>query len=137
MDDNSIRSVRRFGMSEKSPMESVGYRGIGIYSSFGICDQMTITSKTAGMGHTVDWEFSLGDMRQVLENDKASSVRQAIGLPHLLSQHTELISEPYGGNPDDHFTVVEMTGIADEYRAQLNNSSDVNDYLYQLCLKAS
>ena len=129
MDENSIRSVRRFGMSEKSPMESVGYRGIGIYSSFGICDQMTITSKKAGMNHTVGWEFAFGDMRQVLENDKASSVRQGIGLPHLLSQHTELISEPYSGNPDDHFTVVEMTGIADEYKAQLNNTSDVNDYL--------
>ena len=129
MDDDSIRSVRRFGMSEKSPMESVGYRGIGIYSSFGICDRMMITSKKAGMDHTVGWEFAFGDMRQVLENDKASSVRQSIGLPHLLSQHTELISEPYSGNPDDHFTVVEMTGIADEYRAQLNNTSDVNDYL--------
>ena len=129
MDDDSIRSVRRFGMSEKSPMESVGYRGIGIYSSFGICDRMMITSKKAGMDHTVGWEFAFGDMRQVLENDKASSVRQSIGLPHLLSQHTELISEPYSGNPDDHFTVVEMTDIADEYRAQLNNTSDVNDYL--------
>ena len=129
MDDNSIRSVRRFGMSEKSPMESVGYRGIGIYSSFGICDQMMITSKQAGMDHTVGWVFAFGDMRLVLENDKASSVRQSIGLPHLLSQHTELISEPYSGDPDDHFTVVEMTGIVDEYRAQLNNTSDVNDYL--------
>ena len=129
MDDKSIRSVRRFGMSEKSPLESVGYRGIGIYSSFGICDQMVITSKKAGMDHTVGWEFAFGDMRQVLENDKASSVRQSIGLPHLLSQHTELFSEPYSGNPDDHFTVVEMTGIGDEYRAQLSNTSDVNDYL--------
>ena len=129
MDDSSIRSVRRFGMSEKSPMESVGYRGIGIYSSFGICDQMVITSKKAGMDHTVGWVFAFGDMRLVLENDKASSVRQSIGLPHLLSQHTELISEPYSGDPDDHFTVVEMTGIADEYRAQLNNTSEVNDYL--------
>ena len=129
MDDDSIRSVRRFGMSEKSPMASVGYRGIGIYSSFGICDQMMITSKRAGMDHTVGWVFAFGDMRQILENDKASSVRQSIGLPHLLSQHTELISEPYSGNADDHFTVVELTGIADEYRAQLNNTSEVNDYL--------
>ena len=129
MDDNSIRSVRRFGMSEKSPMESVGYRGIGIYSSFGICDQMMITSKKAGMDHTVGWEFAFGEMRQVLENDKASSVRQSIGLPHLLSQHTELFFEPYSGNPDDHFTLVEMTGIGDEYRAQLNNTADVNNYL--------
>ena len=129
MDEVSVRSVRRFGMSEKSPLESVGYRGIGVYSSFGICDQMVITSKRAGMDHTVGWTFAFGEMRRVLENDKASSVRQSIGLPHLLSQHTELFREPYGGDPDDHFTLVELIDIGDEYRAQLNNASRVNNYL--------
>ena len=44
-------------------------------------------------------------------------------------QYSELFTEPYYGNVDDHFTVVEIDGISDEYRAQLNNAAEVNDYL--------
>ena len=116
-------------MSRKSPLEMVGYRGIGIYSSFGICEEMTITSRQAGMDGLVGWRFRFGEMRTVLEADKASDARQGIGLPQLMHQYTELFSEPYFGDRDDHFTVVELDGIGDEYSAQLNSISEVNEYL--------
>ena len=129
MNYDTIRAARRFGMSDKSPKEMVGYRGIGIYSAFGICEQMTITSHQAGMSDLVGWKFQFGKMRRLLEEDKASEVRQGVGLPDLLHQYTELFVESYSGNPDDHFTVVEIDGISEEYRAQLNNAAGVNDYL--------
>ena len=71
MDEESIRAVRRFGLSFKSPTESVGYRGIGVYSAFGICDEMTITSRTQGMAIQTGWVFEFKGMRDVLESDKA------------------------------------------------------------------
>ena len=129
MDDEGIRAARRFGMSDKSPQEMVGYRGIGIYSAFGICEEMSVSSRREGMSHLVGWRFQFGAMRRLLESDKASDVRQGIGLPDLLREYTELFTEPYHGSPDDHFTVVELDGIDEEYRAQLNDAAEVNDYL--------
>ncbi len=129
MDEEGIRIARRFGMSEKSPREMVGYRGIGIYSAFGICEEMTITSRQAGMDNLVGWTFQFGEMRRLLEADKASDARHGVGLPDLMYQYSELFVEPYHGNADDHFTVVEIDGLGEEYRAQLNNAGEVNDYL--------
>ncbi len=129
MDDDGIRAARRFGMSDKSPQEMVGYRGIGIYSAFGICEEMSITSRREGMSHLVGWRFQFGTMRRLLESDKASDIRQGIGLPDLLREYTELFTEPYYGSIDDHFTVVELDGIDEEYRAQLNDAAEVHSYL--------
>ena len=129
MNEEQIRIARRFGISDKSPREMVGYRGIGIYSAFGICEEMTITSRQAGMSDVVGWRFRFGEMRRLLEADKASEVRQGIGLPDIMYQYSELFTEPYHGNVVDHFTIVELEGIEDEYRAQLNNATQVNDYL--------
>ena len=129
MDDETIKAVRRFGMSQKSPKRMVGYRGIGIYSAFGICERLTITSRCSGMDHSVGWAFHFGEMRKILEADKAAPSRQGIGLPDLLLQHTELFTDPYEGDLDDHHTVVVLEGVGSEYRAQLNDLSAVNDYL--------
>ena len=129
MNEEEIRIARRFGMSEKSPGEMVGYRGIGIYSAFGICEEMTITSRQAGMENLVGWTFQFGEMRRLLEADKASDVRHGVGLPDLMYQYSELFVEPYYGDEEDHFTVVEIDGLGEEYRAQLNNAAEVNDYL--------
>ena len=129
MDEEGIRAARRFGVSQKSPLNMVGYRGIGLYSAFGICDEMIITSRQAGMPNLVGWRFQFGEMRRLLEVDKESDVRQGIGLPELMHQHTELFSEPYYGDSNDHFTLVELYGLGEEYSAQLNNIAEVMDYL--------
>ena len=61
MDLDEMRAARRFGMSNKSPMHAVGFRGIGIYSAFGICEEMTITSRQKGMDGLVGWRVTLRD----------------------------------------------------------------------------
>ena len=85
MNEEEVRIARRFGMSEKSPRGMVGYRGIGIYSAFGICEEMTITSRQAGMENLVGWTFQFGEMRRLLEANKASDARHGVGLPDLLT----------------------------------------------------
>lgn len=129
MNEESLRAARRFGMSEKSPREMVGYRGIGIYSAFGICEELHITTRQSGMDRLVGWVFQFGEMRRLLEADKQTDLRQGIGLANLLHQYTELISEPYEGDTNDKFTVVRLEGVGEQYRSQLNNASNVNDYL--------
>ena len=49
MDEAQLRAARRFGWSQKSPQQAVGFRGIGIYSSFGMCETMTIRTRKKGM----------------------------------------------------------------------------------------
>jgi hypothetical protein len=129
MDEGLLRGARRFGVSEKTPKHMVGYRGIGIYSSFGICEELGITSHQAGMSDLVGWRFQFGEMRRVLEADRAAESRQGVALANLLHQYSELVSEPYDGDPNDHFTIVQLEGLGGEYRAQLNDASGVNDYL--------
>ena len=100
MDAEGIRTARRFGMSEKSPREMVGYRGIGIYSAFGICEEMRVTSRRQGMANLVGWVFQFGEMRRLLEADKASDTRQGVGLPDLMYQYTSYSLTPsYSLNP--------------------------------------
>lgn len=129
MNEEVLRAARRFGMSQKSPRQMVGYRGIGIYSAFGICEELTIISRQAGMNTVGGWRFQFGEMRRVLEIDKAAEKRQGVGLANLLHQHSQLFSEPYEGDTNDHFTIVRLDGVDDEYRAQLNDRNEVNAYL--------
>ena len=47
MDWETIRKARRFGLSEKNSRDNVGFRGIGLYSAFGMCEILSITSHPA------------------------------------------------------------------------------------------
>ncbi len=40
MDGQESERAIRLGMSDKNPLENVGFRGIGVYSAFNICDKL-------------------------------------------------------------------------------------------------
>ena len=42
MDFDTLRRARRLGASDKGIMFNVGFRGIGIYAAFGMCEILTI-----------------------------------------------------------------------------------------------
>src|SRR4051812_2166289 len=44
---DEAKNAVRLGMSEKNPLENVGFRGIGIYSAFNICNSLTIHTKSS------------------------------------------------------------------------------------------
>ena len=130
MDWDSLRRARRFGVSDKSPKIHVGYRGIGMYAAFGMCETMHITTRQAGTDELLHLELQFGEMRRILERNRASEERVGIGLTDLLYEYTQFRREPYQGDSlDDHFTIVRLDGITQEYRAQLNDASSLNAYL--------
>jgi Histidine kinase-, DNA gyrase B-, and HSP90-like ATPase len=45
---DGLVQARQFGLSTKSLSQHVGFRGIGIYSSFHLCIQLRVTCKKAG-----------------------------------------------------------------------------------------
>ena len=130
MDWNTLRRARRFGISDKSSADSVGFRGIGIYSAFGMCESLTIRTRQAEMEKLVSVQFDFGSMRRILEQDRSAKYRAGIALADLLHEHCLFDESPYPSDRlQDHFTVVEMLGIGQEYRAQMSHLSSLQYYL--------
>ena len=129
MDWDHLRKARRFGVSEKSPRRHVGYRGIGIYSAFGMCEKLSILTRPTGRVGQFRLEFDFGEMRRILEQDRMAEERGEVGLAELLEKYTRFAEESYSGSQEDHFTMVSLEGITQEYRAQLHDADSLNSYL--------
>ena len=134
MGKETLQKSRRLGISDKNAADHVGFRGIGVYSAFGMCESLTITSRQLGMDTQESIKFNFGEMRRILERDRRSEQRGAIALSELLFEHIEFTSATYGGNPEreselGHFTVVTLEGVLPEYRAQLSDLSSLSSYL--------
>ena len=130
MDQDTLLKARRFGMSDKTSLLHVGYRGIGVYSAFGMCDTLTITTKQEGDEALISLQFDFGQMRQLLERDRAAEKREELPLVDVIGRHTKFGRRPFP--PDrigEHFTVVNLDGVGQEYRSQLSDASALNSYL--------
>ena len=129
MDWQTLRRARRFGLSDKSSRSNVGFRGIGIYAAFGMCETLIIRTRRTGTDGVLHLKFQFGPMRRILEMDREAEKRQSIALADLLYEYTEFGEGPYGGDQEDHFTVVRLEGISQQYRSQLTDASGLNSYL--------
>src|SRR5216684_4675475 len=63
MDLDDLVQARRLGLSNKSRAEDVGFRGIGIYSGFDICNRLLVTTKIVGEAKARVLEFDFGEMK--------------------------------------------------------------------------
>ena len=130
MDWDTLRRARRFGISDKNPRLHVGFRGIGMYAAFGMCERLHITTHQSGASENLHLEIHFGEMRRILEHDRLSDNRIGVGLAELLHDYTLFREEPYQGvDLNDHFTLVTLEGIEQEYRSQLNNVDALDAYL--------
>ncbi len=59
MIEASARRAIRLGISEKSPLDNVGFRGIGIYSALNLCDQLVMHTRARRQktGYMLQFEF--------------------------------------------------------------------------------
>ncbi len=122
--------ARQFGLSLKSLTEHVGFRGIGIYSSFDLCNRLRITSKKAGDTRQHLLVFEFGAMKAQLEEDKRKSTdERKTSLVELLSTHTKICRIPQPMPEDLHFTHVEMQEISDVHIKKLSNREDLKHYM--------
>ena len=130
MDWDTLRRARRFGISDKNPRIHVGFRGIGIYAAFGMCETLRITTRQAGTRELLHLEIRFGEMRRILEQERVSEDKTGVGLTELLEDFTLFRREPYlSGAFNDHFTLVRLEGITREYRPQLNDADALDAYL--------
>ncbi len=129
MDFTTLRRARRLGASDKEIMRNVGFRGIGMYAAFGMCDTLTIQTHQAGATEMLELKMHFGQMSSVLERDRHAIRRSSIALTDLLFEHTAFRRVEHAGDRADQFTMVRLEGLRSEYRSQLANLSDVHGYL--------
>ncbi|MCL4856989.1 MAG: ATP-binding protein, partial [Flavobacteriales bacterium] len=136
MDFDTLRKAIRIGISDKSPTKNVGFMGIGIYSSFHLCDKLTIFSRgSKDIPNKLEMDF--GKMKLILEKQKDKRLKGEIQSEELIDLQTILedcISLSNDGELDKNSfpakgTRVELSKIEPEFYTALSNFDEVSDYL--------
>jgi hypothetical protein len=126
MNQAELIDARRFGVSTKNALEHVGFRGIGIYSGFDLCNRLLITTKQAGSDHSYVMEFDFGKMKaQLLADSKAGAKRTP--LIQLLATHSRFSQEPAAKALRG--TTVQLEDISDFHIAQLRDRKRLKAYI--------
>lgn len=127
MSKDQLVAARRFAVSEKLIATNIGFRGIGIYSAFHLCDTMKIRTKTSGtfVMHTAEYDFA--GMRTVLGSERGSGKATRTPLVELLSDYVKFSDADHAN--EDSFTTVELLGISTIYFGMLSSREDVERYI--------
>ena len=131
MDKEQARNAIRFGVSDKSPLENVGFRGIGIYSGFNICDSLEVYTKSRTDGNTYKLTFDFYGIRTKLleeQERRSTGLPPALHLERLLEQSVYM--ETLGAEDFRRFgTTVIVSGLLPTAYGQVNDWDQVVDYL--------
>jgi hypothetical protein len=131
MSFDEAKKAIRLGISEKSPLENVGFRGIGIYSAFNLCDELAIYTRTAEEPDCYIIHFDFKRIREALLEDQE---RKKQGKPSSLYLEKLLEDAVYVDVDSDstiagHGTKAIMSGLLGEAYQELNNWDKVVSYL--------
>lgn len=136
MDFDTLRKAIRIGISDKSPTKNVGFMGIGIYSSFHLCDKLTIFSRgSKDIPNKLEMDF--GKMKLILDDQKDKRLKgeiQSEDLIDLQSILEDCIALTNDGELESVLyptkgTRVELSKIEPEFYTALSNFDEVSDYL--------
>ncbi len=125
------RKAIRLGMSEKDPNEDVGFRGIGVYSAFNVCNELEIYTKPEkGVSSRLIFEFA--KIRGMLEQEEKRRINgepARLFLEKLLNESVR--AEEYHDCPlENTGTLVIMKGIQGNVYRRLIDRDQVIEYLH-------
>lgn len=131
MDWNEARQAIRLGMSEKNPLVNVGFRGLGVYSAFNLCDQLDIYTRSQRDSQGYVLRFGFRGMREALlaeaERRKANLPPQ-LYLEALLEEHVT-VSPDTAETIESHGTLALFQGVLEDAYDRLNQWDVVTEYL--------
>jgi Histidine kinase-, DNA gyrase B-, and HSP90-like ATPase len=137
MDYSTLRKAVRLGVSDKRPGKDVGFMGIGIYSAFHLCDNLTIFTRKKGLlPQSLAMDFK--GMRTLLEEQKEKRLNGEITSEDLTDLQTLLqtyIQMPDEGKveaseyPIEKGTRIEIVGLNPILDDFLNKFEDLAGYL--------
>jgi hypothetical protein len=135
MDKVVMRKAVRVGISDKNPKRSVGFMGIGVYSSFHLCDTLTIYSRVKNkVPHKLSFDFA--SMKTALDEQKDSKLQaldegkefEQIDLQSLLEKNINFEEIPLKQFPTEG-TRVEIAGLESNFFRSLSQEDEVSEYL--------
>lgn len=137
MDKQTMLNAIRVGISDKNPKACIGFRGIGIYSSFHLCDQLHIYSKAKkDTPHMLIFDFK--GMRDILHQQQAARIKGAldgdelVDLQSLLEKYIQFKSIAVDIFSKENGTRVEMLNLDPGFFKSLSKFDEVAEYLRQV-----
>ncbi len=139
MDRDTLRKALRIGVSDKNPKKDVGFMGIGIYSSFHLCDKIDIYSKrNNGEPYLLRMDFK--GMRNLLNEQKELRINGEIDsgkltdLQTLLEKYISLTNKGELSNDDFALTGtrVELIGLDSNFYGILSDFEKIKNYLKEV-----
>ncbi|MHB8208657.1 ATP-binding protein [Mucilaginibacter sp.] len=138
MDYKTLRKAIRVGISDKKPGKDIGFMGIGIYSSFHLCDTLLLFTKKEGLLPQY-LKIDFVGMRTLLEEEKQKRLAgemQSSDLKDLQTLLQEFVDIPEEGTvPLPEYPItgsgtrVELVGLNSVLDEQVNNFVDMANYL--------
>ena len=124
------RKAIRLGMSKKDPNKDVGFRGIGIYSAFNVCNKLEIYTKPEkGVCSKLVFEFA--KIRKMLEDEEDRRMKGEPARLFLEKLLTESVTaEECSDCPlENSGTLVMMEGVTGNVYKRLVDREQVTEYL--------
>lgn len=122
-----LRQARQLGLSNKSQAENVGFRGIGIYSGFDICNRLLVTTKRAGEAKARILEFQFGEMKAQLKAERDAHATPRTSLTRLITKYTHFRQED--DQVDRHYTIVQLEELSKVHIGQLADHAQLRAYM--------
>ncbi len=131
MKAEQARRAIRLGISDKNPLKNVGFRGIGIYSAFNLCEQLSIHTKSAedAQGHVISINFRT--IREELLKEQERRKKQlppALYLEKLL-ESSVVVDVDQQNVILDHGSKAIMSVLLGDVYKRLNDWGQVEAYL--------
>src|ERR1700733_12660262 len=124
---DQLVKARRLAVSDKTIADNIGFRGIGIYSAFHVCDRLRIRTKVDGVFEEHIAEFDFKTMRSILTAERGSDKAQRTPLTKLLTDHVQFWSKDHG--LEDSATTVELVNILPLYYTTLSDRDETERYI--------
>lgn len=130
MNKDDARKAIRLGISDKNPVQNVGFRGIGIYSAFNLCDNVEMFTKHKN-DDTYRILFEFKKIREEIlkeQERRKHNLKPELYLEKLLNESVQIMLYPEN-IIEGHGTKVILSGLLSEVYERLNSWYEVSAYL--------
>jgi hypothetical protein len=130
LDQAMLDQARKVAVSAKKPGD-VGFRGIGVYSSYNVADSLELITRPRGGSGVYVLRIDFAEMRAERERREADPSLGVLSLVDALEQFT-VIEDFVGKVPlDDNkaFALIRLTNPADHLKDALADESGLTAYL--------
>jgi hypothetical protein len=122
MDERRIKDCKKIAVSPKAAFhgEMTGFRGIGIWAGFQACDRLEIETTMAGVPVRYRLRINFAEIYEHVNED--------LNIKVLLDDRFSIDADDV--SLEDHYTVVRLVGLRDDYR-KLANADELQRIISQ------